>query len=49
MIGLLPVQTPLWQASVWVQAFPSPQLVPSAIGGLEQAPVAVSQTPAVWH
>jgi hypothetical protein len=47
--GLLPTQAPAWQVSVWVQALPSPQLVPSGVGGLEHAPVAVSQTPLTWH
>jgi hypothetical protein len=28
--GLLPVQKPLWHVSLWVQAFPSLQVVPSA-------------------
>jgi hypothetical protein len=47
--GLLPEQTPDWQVSVWVHAFPSPQLVPSAVVGLEHRPEAVSHTPATWH
>jgi hypothetical protein len=47
--GLLPVQTPAWQVSVWVQALPSPQLVPFAALGLEQMPEAGLQTPATWH
>ena len=47
--GLVPVQTPAWHVSVWVQAFPSPQLVPFAFCGLEHAPVAGLQTPASWH
>ena len=45
--GLLPVQTPDWQVSVCVHGFPSAQLLPSADAGLEQTPVAVSQTPAM--
>jgi hypothetical protein len=47
--GLPPVQTPAWHVSVWVQALPSPQLVPFVAFGLEQTPVAVLQTPATWH
>jgi hypothetical protein len=43
------VQTPAWQASVWVHALPSSQLEPFAFGGLEQTPVAVSHTPGSWH
>jgi hypothetical protein len=49
MTGLLPVQTPDWQLSLWVQALPSVQPVPSAAFGLEQTPVTVSQVPATWH
>jgi hypothetical protein len=44
-----PVHTPLWQVSVWVQAFPSLQVVPFAFGGLEQVPVDGLQVPASWH
>jgi hypothetical protein len=47
--GLLPVQTPAWQVSVTVQAFPSSQAVPSGLAGLEQGPMAVLQVPASWH
>src|SRR5215813_9824524 len=47
--GLPPVQTPAWQVSVWVQASPSSQAVPSGAAGLVHAPVAGSQVPAVWH
>src|SRR5438874_2685954 len=46
--GFLPVQMPAWQESVWVQALPSSQVVPSALAGLEHEPVAGSQVPAVW-
>jgi hypothetical protein len=46
---LPPVHTPAWQESDCVQALPSPQVVPSAIAGLVQPPVALSQTPATWH
>src|SRR5206468_11925351 len=41
--GLLPVHTPLSQVSVWVQASPSLQAVPSALGGSEQLPVLGSE------
>jgi hypothetical protein len=47
--GFNPVHTPPSHASVCVHAFPSLQLVPSAFAGFEQAPVAASQTPAMWH
>src|SRR5437870_3845067 len=47
--GLLPVQTPLWQVSVWVQAWPSLHAVPSLFPGLEHGPVAGLQVPAAWH
>src|SRR5947208_1869217 len=47
--GLAPMQLPAWQASVWVQASPSAQALPSALFGLEQAPLAGSQVPATWH
>src|SRR5438477_377512 len=44
-----PVQMPAWQVSLWVQALPSVQAVPSALCGVEQVPLAGSQTPATWH
>src|SRR3989442_381354 len=47
--GLAPTQAPAWQVSVWVQALPSLQVVPSALSGLEQVPLAGSQVPATWH
>jgi hypothetical protein len=47
--GLAPVHTPAWQESVWVQALPSLQALPSALGGFEQRPVDGEQTPASWH
>jgi hypothetical protein len=47
--GLLPVQVPIWQVSVWVHAFPSSQTTPSVLAGLLHAPVAGSQVPASWH
>jgi hypothetical protein len=47
--GLAPVQLPDWHVSDWVHAFPSLQLVPLALFGFEQAPVAGLHVPAVWH
>jgi len=47
--GLPPVQTPVWQVSVRVQALPSSQAVPSGWGALLQRPRTGSQTPATWH
>src|SRR5437899_892902 len=47
--GFVPVQMPDWQLSVWVQASPSAQAAPSVLFGLEQVPLAGSQTPASWH
>jgi hypothetical protein len=44
--GLFPTQLPLWQLSVFVQAFPSSHEVPSAFAGLEQTPVAGLHAPA---
>ena len=40
---------PATQVSLCVQALPSLHAVPSATGGLEQAPVVGSQIPATWH
>src|SRR6266581_2780854 len=48
-MGFAPTQTPAWQESLWVQALPSLQVVPSALLGLEQVPVPGSQVPASWH
>jgi len=47
MTGLPPVQTPLWQLSVCVQALPSLQALPLAFAGFEHVPVAGLQVPAV--
>src|SRR5262245_9892048 len=47
--GLAPAQAPASQVSVWVQASPSVQAVPFGLSGLEQMPLAGSQTPASWH
>jgi hypothetical protein len=44
--GLLPVQTPLWQVSVWVHALPSLHVVPSVASGLEHVPVLGLHVPA---
>ena len=44
--GLLPVQVPIWQVSVRVQALPSLQALPSGLAGFEQAPVAGLHVPA---
>ena len=49
VLGLDPVQTPLWHVSVWVQALPSLQLVPFVAFGFEQTPVAGSHVPVTWH
>ena len=35
--------------SVWVQAFPSEQVVPFGAVGFEQVPEAGLQVPARWH
>jgi hypothetical protein len=45
-MGLEPVHTPAMHASVWVQALPSLQLVPSCAFGCEQRPVLGLQVPA---
>src|SRR5436190_941153 len=47
--GLAPVHVPAWHVSVWVQAFPSLQALPSATAGFEHTPVAGLQVPAAWH
>src|SRR5438445_12765095 len=47
--GVPPVHIPLSQVSVFVQALPSLQAVPSAFAGFEHVPLAGSQTPATWH
>jgi hypothetical protein len=47
--GFPPVQVPAWQVSVRVQASLSSQATPSALLGLEQTPVDVSQVPTEWH
>src|SRR5438093_847051 len=49
LVGLVPVQVPPWQTSVCVQALPSSHGVSSSLAGLEHAPVAGLQMPAVWH
>src|SRR5439155_15568690 len=47
--GFEPVQLPLWQVSVCVQALPSLHAVPLLAIGLAHWPVAVLQVPATWH
>ena len=42
-------QDPPPQVSPVVQAFPSLHVVPFALAGFEQTPVAVLQVPALWH
>jgi len=49
VIGLEPVQTPVWHVSVCVQALPSLQAVPFGAFGFEQVPVIGLQVPATWH
>ena len=44
-----PVQIPVRQVSVCVQAFPSLHAVPSGAAGFEQIPVVVLQVPATWQ
>jgi hypothetical protein len=43
------VQTPSWQASLWVQALLSVQAVPLGLIGFEQAPVEELHDPTSWH
>src|SRR5439155_1490026 len=45
----VPPHTPALQLSFRVQSWPSLHVVPSATGGLLQAPDAGSHTPATWH
>jgi hypothetical protein len=45
----VPPQTPAVHASLLVQALLSLHAVPFGAFGLEQAPLAGSQVPAVWH
>ena len=47
--GFDPAQAPLWQVSVCVQRFPSPQAAPSAFAGFEQTPVPGLHVPTSWH
>src|SRR5258705_349799 len=49
MTGLGPTQAPARQNTVRGQASPSVQAVPLALTGVEQSPLAGSQTPASWH
>src|ERR1035438_3855653 len=48
-VTVLPLQVPLWQASAVVQAFPSLQVVPSALATAAGQPVAGTQAPTVWQ
>ncbi len=47
--GSAPVQVPVWQVSVWVQALPSLQAVPLGLVGYWHRPVLGLHVPAVWH
>ena len=47
--GLPPAQLPALHVSVCVQASPSSQLAPFALGGFEQVPVLGLHVPATWH
>ena len=47
--GFDPMQMPVWQVSVCVQALPSLQLAPSALSGFEHTPVAGLHVPTSWH
>ena len=47
--GFAPLQAPVWQVSLCVHALPSLHGAPSFFAGLEQTPVVVLHTPAVWH
>src|SRR5438132_281245 len=47
--GFAPVQTPSGPVSLWLQASPSAQAVPSALSARGSAALAGSQTPATWH
>ena len=48
-IGAPLAQAPVAQESDTVHGLPSVQVAPSFAVGLEQAPVAVSHVPALWH
>ena len=47
--ALTPAQTPAVQASIWVQALLSSQVVPSGSAGFEHMPLIGSHAPAIWH
>jgi hypothetical protein len=49
LTALAPAQTPAWQLSLCVHALASSHVVPSRRIGLVQAPIAMSQVPAVWQ
>src|SRR5438128_1939844 len=48
-IGLAPMQVPLWQESLCVQALPSVHALPLGLEGFEHTPVIGLQIPATWH
>jgi len=45
----VPVQVPIWQLSLTVQAWPSLQLVPSGLGVAAAHPLTGLHVPASWH
>jgi hypothetical protein len=47
--GFAPTHNPAWQVSVCVHAVPSAQVVPLALAGFEQIPVAGAHVPTSWH
>src|SRR3954462_7757631 len=47
--GLAPEQAPAWQVSVWVHALLSSHVVPFALAGFVQTPVAGLHAPTSWH
>jgi hypothetical protein len=47
--GELPTQVPETQLSAWVHRFPSLQVEPLVLAGLEHTPEDGSQLPATWH
>src|SRR5258705_134466 len=47
--GFTPLQTPDWQVSDCVHAFPSLHAVPFAFHGFEQIPVAGLHVPTLWQ
>jgi len=47
--GFAPVHTPTWHVSDCVHPLPSVHVVPFALAGFEQTPVAGAHVPAMWH